>query len=153
MIGIFNRSHYEDVLVVRVKDLVQEAVWRPRYGAINDWERILAQSGVTVLKFFLHISRGEQKRRLESRLNTPDKRWKFSPADVRERLRWDDYQAAYADAIRNCSTAHAPWYVIPADHKWYRNVVVARVLADTLGAMDPQYPPAPPGLDKVVVPD
>ncbi len=153
MIGIFNRSHYEDVLIVRVRELVPEAVWRPRYRAINEWERTLTESGVTVVKFFLHISRAEQKRRLESRLERPEKRWKFSTADVVERALWDDYQAAYTEAIRRCSTEHAPWYVVPADRKWYRNLVVARVLADTLEAMDPRYPEAEAGLENVVIPD
>src|ERR671912_143214 len=115
MIHIFNRSHYEDVLIVRVKDLVPESVWRPRYEAINQFEYALTSDGVTVLKFFLHISRDEQKRRLESRLADPDKRWKFSSNDLKERAYWDDYQAAFEDAVNECSTAYAPWYVIPAN--------------------------------------
>src|SRR5215207_4214956 len=132
MIGIFNRSHYEDVLVVRVKDLVPKEVWRGRYDQINAFERNLSLDGITVLKFFLHISKDEQKRRLESRLENPDKRWKFSSADIKERAFWDDYQAAFDDAITTCSTEHAPWYVVPANKKWYRNLVVARTIADTL---------------------
>jgi PPK2 family polyphosphate:nucleotide phosphotransferase len=153
MIHIFNRSHYEDVLIVRVKDLVPEATWRPRYEAINQFEYALTSDGVTVLKFFLHISRDEQKRRLESRLADPDKRWKFSANDLKERAWWDDYQAAFEDAVNECSTAYAPWYVVPANHKWYRNLVIARTIADTLEAMNPRFPPAEPGLDKVEIPD
>ena len=152
-IGIFNRSHYEDVLVVRVKDLVPEEVWRERYGQINDFERNLSHDGITVLKFFLHISKDEQKRRLQSRLENPDKRWKFSSADIKERAFWDDYQAAFEDALTNCSTEHAPWYVVPANKKWYRNLVVARTIADTLAAIGPQFPPAEEGLEKVEIPD
>jgi PPK2 family polyphosphate:nucleotide phosphotransferase len=152
-IGIFNRSHYEDVLVVRVKDLVPEEVWRERYGQINDFERNLSNDGITVLKFFLHISKGEQKRRLQSRLDNPDKRWKFSSADIKERAYWEDYQAAFEDALTNCSTGHAPWYVVPANKKWYRNLVVARTIADTLAAMNPQFPPAEEGLELVEIPD
>jgi PPK2 family polyphosphate:nucleotide phosphotransferase len=153
MIHIFNRSHYEDVLIVRVKELVPEATWRPRYQAINQFEQALTLAGVTVLKFMLHISKDEQKRRLESRLADPDKRWKFSANDLKERALWDDYQRAFEDAVSECTTPHAPWYVVPANKKWYRNLVVARTIADTLAAMDPQYPPAEKGLDKVVVPD
>jgi PPK2 family polyphosphate:nucleotide phosphotransferase len=153
MIHIFNRSHYEDVLIVRVKDLVPEPVWRPRYEAINQFEYALTSDGVTVLKFFLHISRDEQKRRLESRLQDPDKRWKFSSNDLKERAYWDDYQAAFEDAVNQCSTPYAPWYVVPANKKWYRNLVVARTIADTLEAMDPKFPAAEKGLDKVEIPD
>ncbi len=153
MIHIFNRSHYEDVLIVRVKDLVPDSVWRPRYEAINQFEYALTSDGVTVLKFFLHISKDEQKRRLESRLADPDKRWKFSANDLKERAYWDDYQAAFEDAVNECSTDYAPWYVVPANNKWYRNLVVARTIADTLEAMDPRYPEADPGLKGIKVPD
>lgn len=152
-VGIFNRSHYEDVLIVRVKDLVPEDVWRPRYGLINDFEKSLASSGITVLKFFLHISKDEQKRRLQSRLDDPEKRWKFSSADLKERAYWNDYQRAFEDAITECSTEHAPWHVVPANKKWYRNLVVARVIADTLEAMDPRYPEAEADLEGVTIPD
>ena len=152
-IGIFNRSHYEDVLVVRVKGLVPEEVWRERYRQINDFERNLSNDGVSVLKFYLHVSKDEQKRRLQSRLENPDKRWKFSSADIKERAFWDDYQAAFEDALTNCSTEQAPWYVVPANKKWYRNLVVARTIADTLAAIDPQFPPAEKGLDLVEIPD
>ena len=153
MIHIFNRSHYEDVLIVRVKDLVPESVWRPRYEAINQFEYALTADGVTVLKFFLHISKDEQKRRLESRLQDPDKRWKFSSNDLKERAWWDRYQAAFEDAVNECSTPYAPWYVVPANRKWYRNLVVARTIADTLEAMDPRFPAAEKGLEKVEIPD
>ena len=151
-IGIFNRSHYEEVLIVRVKNMVPEDIWRQRYDQINAFERNLSLNGITVLKFFLHISREEQKRRLRSRLDNPDKRWKFSSADIKERAFWDDYQQAFEDVLSNCSTEHAPWYVVPANKKWYRNLVVARTIADTLEAMDPHYPPAEEGLDKVKIP-
>lgn len=153
MITIFNRSHYEDVLVVRVKKLVAEEVWRERYGLINDFENLLARNHTTVIKFFLHISRDEQKRRLESRLANPDKHWKFSSNDLKERIFWDEYMTAFEEAISQCSTVHAPWYVVPANKKWYRNLVVARAIADTLEAMNPQFPAAEAGLDRIVVPD
>ena len=153
MITLFNRSHYEDVLVARVKKLVPEEVWRRRYGMINDFERLLALDRTVVIKFFLHISKDEQKRRLESRLETPDKHWKFSSNDLKERALWDEYMTAFEEAIGQCSTAHAPWYVVPANKKWYRNLVVARAIADTLEAMDPRYPEAEERLEKIVVPD
>ncbi len=152
MITIFNRSHYEDVLIVRVKELVPEAVWSQRYDTINAFEEALARGGVTIIKFFLHISKAEQKRRLEGRLDDPDKRWKFSVNDIRERAYWDKYQAAFEDAINRCSVV-APWYVVPANKKWYRNLVIARTIADTMEAMDPRFPPAERGLDDVEVPD
>ncbi len=153
MIHIFNRSHYEDVLVVRVKQLMPEEVWRRRYEMINEFEHMLTLNNTTVLKFFLHISKEEQKSRLESRLRNPDKHWKFSSNDLKERAYWDDYQIAFEDAISKCSTEYAPWYVVPANKKWYRNLVVARTIADTLAAMNPQFPPAEEGLDKIVIPD
>jgi PPK2 family polyphosphate:nucleotide phosphotransferase len=153
MISIFNRSHYEDVLVVRVKQLVPEDVWRKRYHLINEFEHMLTLNHISVLKFYLHISKDEQKRRLESRLTDPNKHWKFSSNDLKERVFWDDYQVAFEDMINNCSTAYAPWYVIPANNKWYRNLVVARTIADTLEAMNPQYPAAEQGLENIIVPD
>ncbi|HEY9782577.1 MAG TPA: polyphosphate kinase 2 family protein [Leptolyngbyaceae cyanobacterium] len=152
MISIFNRSHYEDVLIVRVKQLVPEEVWRKRYHVINEFEQMLALNNITIIKFFLHISKDEQKRRLESRLQNPDKRWKFSINDVNERKFWDDYQQAYEDALNNCSTSYAPWYVVPANKKWYRNLVIARAIADTLEAMNPQYPAAQE-LGNITIPD
>jgi PPK2 family polyphosphate:nucleotide phosphotransferase len=153
MIQVFNRSHYEDVLVVRVKSLVPESVWRPRYDLINDFEHLLTLSGTTVLKFFLHISRDEQKRRLEARLADPKKHWKFDKADLAERARWDDYTEAFEDALNHCSTPRAPWHVVPANRKWFRNAAIARTIADTLEAMNPQFPEAEAGLESVVVPD
>ncbi len=142
MIGVFNRSHYEDVLVVRVHDLVPESVWRKRYAAINAFERRLAASGVTIVKCLLHISRAEQAERLAARLDDPTKHWKYSPGDIDERALWPDYQAAYTDVLRRCNTVAAPWYVIPSDRKWYRNWAVAALLAEALERIDPQYPPA-----------
>jgi PPK2 family polyphosphate:nucleotide phosphotransferase len=143
MIHIFNRSHYEDVLVVRVKGLEPEEVWRSRYDSINDFERMLVRERTSILKFFLHISKEEQKRKFEERLEREDKHWKFSPSDIEERRRWEDYERAYDDALNCTSTRWAPWYMIPADHRWYRNLVVARIVAATLDALDPQYPPPP----------
>lgn len=153
MITIFNRSHYEDVLIVRVKQLVPENVWRERYHVINEFEKMLSLNKIAVIKFFLHISKDEQKRRLESRLENPDKHWKFSHNDLKERLLWNDYQEAFQDAINNCSTTYAPWYVVPANKKWYRNLVIARTIADTLEAMNPQYPPVKDNLENLVIPD
>jgi PPK2 family polyphosphate:nucleotide phosphotransferase len=151
MIGIFNRSHYESVLVERVKKLVPKDVWSRRYQHINEFERLLADEGVTIVKFFLHISKDEQKRRLQSRLEDKEKLWKFNPGDLKERERWDDYQEAYQDALNECSTKHAPWYVVPADHKWFRNWVVSDVLVRTLKGLKMRYPSAAPGLDRIVI--
>lgn len=150
-VGIFNRSHYEDVLVVRVHKLVKESVWRNRYDRINDFEKLLTEGGMTIVKCFLHISKDEQKERLQARLDNPDKRWKFSKADLSERQRWDDYQDAYEDALANCSTDWAPWHVIPSNRKWFRNLVVSELLRETLEDMDPQFPACDPGLDDVFV--
>ncbi len=141
-IVVFNRSHYEDVLVVRVHGLVPEAVWQRRYDEINAFERLLAGSGTTMLKVFLHISKGEQKERLQARLDDPAKRWKFSAGDIAERKRWDEYQQAYTDALSRCSTEHAPWFVVPADRKWYRNWVVSSIVRRALEQLDPQPPKA-----------
>jgi PPK2 family polyphosphate:nucleotide phosphotransferase len=139
-IGIFNRSHYEDVLVVRVRNLVPRAVWRRRYAQINDFEEHLTANGVAVVKFFLHISPEEQLERLKARLADPKKHWKFSPADVEERKRWSDYMRAYEDALERCSTGRAPWYVIPANRKWYRDLAVSHILIETLEEMNPRTP-------------
>lgn len=139
---VFNRSHYEDVLVVRVHDLVPEDVWRPRYDFINDFEANLAASGTRIVKLYLHISREEQALRFQARLDDPTKQWKFRKGDLDERARWDDYMAAFEEAITRTSTDAAPWYVVPADRKWYRNWAVSRILVETLEDMDPQYPPA-----------
>ena len=140
MIAIFNRSHYEDVLVVRVENIVPKSVWKPRYEQINEFERMLAESGTRILKFYLHISKNEQKERFQDRLDKPHKRWKFSKQDLVKRQQWNDYQQAYEDMLNRCSTDHAPWYVIPADRKWYRNLAISRVLVDTLIEMDPRFP-------------
>jgi PPK2 family polyphosphate:nucleotide phosphotransferase len=140
MIHVFNRSHYEDVLVVRVKNLIEEERWRSRYDSINDFERMLARECTVVVKFFLHISKEAQLERFRERLERPDKHYKFSANDVRERRNWDAYQEAYADAVRLTATPWAPWYVVPSDHKWYRNLVVARIVCATLAAMNPQWP-------------
>jgi PPK2 family polyphosphate:nucleotide phosphotransferase len=150
-IGLFNRSHYEDVLVVKVHDWVPKAQIEQRYQQINDFERYLSENGVTILKFFLHISKDEQKERLQARLDDPTKRWKFERGDIEERRLWDEYQHAYRLVLERCSTAWAPWYVIPADRKWVRNALVARVLRTTLEGLDPRYPDPPPGLDKLEI--
>ncbi len=139
-IGIFNRSHYEDVLVVRVHGLVPRKVWSARYGQINDFERSLADNGTTIVKFFLAIDKDEQRKRFQARYDDPKKRWKFSMGDLQERKLWDDYQAAFDDALSKCSTATAPWYVIPANRKWFRNLTVATILADTIAGLQPEYP-------------
>lgn len=141
-VAVFNRSHYEDVLVVRVHDLVPRSVWSRRYRVINAFEAHLHEHGTRVLKFFLHISREEQRQRLLARLDEPLKRWKFSDADLVERTRWKSYQRAYEDALARCSTKQAPWYVIPADRKWYRDLAVSEIVADTLEQMGPQLPKA-----------
>ena len=140
-IGIFNRSHYEEVLIVRVHELVPRKVWSTRYEQINDFERILTDTGTTIVKFFLAIDRDEQRERFQARYDDPTKRWKFSMGDLEERKRWDDYQAAFDDALSKTSTAEAPWYVIPANRKWFRNLAVAKILADTIAGLKPAYPP------------
>ncbi len=140
MIGIWNRSHYEDVLIVRVHKLVPKKVWKARYDQINRFEEILSKNGTTILKFMLHISKDEQRKRLEARIENPKKRWKFSPADLKERGLWDDYQGAYEDAINCCATDYAPWYVVPANHKWARNLAIVEVVSRALRKMNPRYP-------------
>jgi PPK2 family polyphosphate:nucleotide phosphotransferase len=140
-IGIFNRSHYEDVLVVRVHRTVPKDVWSKRYAQINDFEQMLNENGVRLLKFFLHIGKEEQKRRFQARILDPARNWKLSLADFEERRYWDDYMKAYEDALRKCSTPWAPWYVIPADHKWFRNYLVAELIVRALEDMKLKYPP------------
>jgi PPK2 family polyphosphate:nucleotide phosphotransferase len=149
MIGIFNRSHYEDVLVARVHKLVPKGVWQARYGQINDFEKELDENGVKIVKFFLHVSKEEQRRRLQARLDDPKKNWKLAAADFREREHWDEYMAAYEDALTKCSTKHAPWYVIPSDHKWFRNYAIAGIVNDTLRDMKLRYPPATIDLSEI----
>ncbi len=140
-IGIFNRSHYEDVLVVRVHDLVPKRVWSMRYDQINAFESHLSETGTTIVKFFLSIDREEQRERFQARFDDPTKRWKFAMGDLAERAHWDDYQAAFDEALTRTSTDQAPWYVIPADRKWFRNLAVATILADTINGLRPRYPP------------
>jgi PPK2 family polyphosphate:nucleotide phosphotransferase len=139
-IRIFNRSHYEDVLIVRVRELVAEEVWNKRYQHINDFERMLADEGTTIVKFFLHISKAEQAARLQSRLDDPAKHWKFEPSDLDEREHWEAYQQAYEAMLSRTSTLWAPWYVVPANSKWYRNLVIARILVDTLEGLGMRHP-------------
>ncbi len=150
-IGIFNRSQYEDVLVVRVRKLVPESEWKSRYERINEFEKLLVEGGITIVKVFLHISKDEQRERLQARLDHPSKRWKFSKADLVERKLWDDYQTAYEDALTRCNTDDAPWYIVPANRKWRRDLVVSRILLETLKRLDPQFPKAEEGLEGVVV--
>ncbi len=139
-VGIFDRSHYEDILIVRVRNLVPPEVWGERYDEINAWEKKLVDGGMTLLKVMLHISKQEQQERLLARLADPLKHWKYNPGDVDERLLWDDYQEAYQAAITRCSTDYAPWYVIPADRKWHRDWLLTHMVAETLREMNPQYP-------------
>jgi PPK2 family polyphosphate:nucleotide phosphotransferase len=142
MIGIFNRSHYEDVLIVRVHDLVPKEVWKGRYDQINAFEELLVENGATILKFFLHISKDEQKRRFDSRNDDPNKNWKSSAADERERQFWDQYQAAYQEALEKTSKKHAPWFVIPANEKWFRNLAISHIVVKALEDLNLQYPKA-----------
>jgi len=150
-IVIFNRSHYEDVLVVRVHHLVPDEVWSQRYVQINQFERLLAEEGTTILKFYLHIDKKEQKERLQARLDEPHKRWKFSLGDLKERALWPEYQKAYEAVLNRTSTDWAPWYIVPANKKWYRNLVIASVIVDTLKGMKMSYPQPEEGLDEVVI--
>ena len=150
-IGIFNRSHYEDVLVVRVHSLVPEKRWKKRYELINDFEKLLEDTDTTVVKCFLHISKETQRERLQARLDDPNKHWKFNMGDLSERKLWDDYQEAYEDVLQRCSTDHAPWHVIPSDRKWLRNLVVSELLRKTLEDLDPQFPEPEDNYDGIVV--
>jgi PPK2 family polyphosphate:nucleotide phosphotransferase len=150
-ISIFDRSHYEDVLIVRVRGLVPESRWRARYQHIRAFEQMLADEGTIIRKFFLHISRGEQAKRLQARLDDPEKHWKFRTGDLAERRLWDEYQAAYEDAIRHTATESAPWIVVPANHKWHRDLVICRTIVETLEGLDLRYPPAPEDLSDIVV--
>jgi len=148
-VGIFNRSHYEDVLVVRVHELVTKEAWSKRFDQINDFERMLTENGVAILKFFLHISREEQKDRLVERIHDPLKNWKFEVGDLDERKRWDDYTEAYEDVLGKCSTDWAPWYLVPADRKKTRDLVVAQVVVETLERMNPTFPRVDPEVLKI----
>lgn len=148
-VSVFNRSHYEDVLVVRVEDIVPKKVWSKRYELINDFEKNLSAAGTRILKFYLHISSKEQLSRFKKRLDNPDKHWKLNVGDYAAREKWNDYREAYEDAISQCNTKDAPWHVIPADHKWYRDASVAGIVHQTLNDMDPQLPPVDVDLDEV----
>jgi PPK2 family polyphosphate:nucleotide phosphotransferase len=150
-IVIFNRSHYEDVLVVRVHELVPPHVWERRYAHINDFERLLADEGTTILKFFLHIDQDEQKQRLQARLDEPHKHWKFNPDDLKERVLWPAYTQAYEDVLTKTSTDWAPWYVVPANRKWYRNLVIGTVIVETLQGLDMRYPEPDFDPDRIVI--
>lgn len=150
-IQVFNRSHYEDVLVARVHELVDEAVWRRRYTHIQNFESLLTDNNTLVVKFLLHISKEEQRERLQARVDDPTRRWKFSAADLSERKRWDDYQEAFAEALLETSTENAPWYVIPADRKWYRNFAISTILCELLEAQDMQWPDAEDDIEGLVV--
>ncbi|MFG1400501.1 polyphosphate kinase 2 family protein [Xanthobacter sediminis] len=148
-VGVFNRSHYEDVLVVRVHDLVPQEVWSKRYDLINVFEKMLTDSGVTILKFFLYITPEEQLARFAQRLDDPARQWKISDADYKERAFWDKYTAAYEDMLEKCSTKHAPWYVIPSNHKWFRNLAVSKVIEETLDEMNLKLPAPTVDLDQI----
>ena len=139
-LGVFNRSHYEDVLITRVHGLINEKTWRQHYDDINNFEQLLTHNGTRILKFFLHISKDEQAQRLQARLDDPAKNWKFDPSDLKERASWDDYQVAYEDAMRHCSSAKAPWFVIPANHKWARDLAISEIVVAALEEMNPQPP-------------
>lgn len=138
---IFNRSHYEDIIAVRVKQILPEAVWSRRYRHVVEFERMLAEEGTTIVKIFLHLCKAEQKKRLETRLASPEKYWKFHPEDLKDRKLWHEFMVAYEDVISRTSTPHAPWYVVPANRKWYRDLCVARIMVDTLKSLRMEYPP------------
>ncbi|MDO9149957.1 MAG: polyphosphate kinase 2 family protein [Methylotenera sp.] len=148
---IFNRSHYEDVLIVKVHNWIDEAECKRRYAQINDFERLLTETGTTVIKCFLHISKQEQKKRLQERLDNPNKTWKFNPGDLEERKLWSDYTNAYEQAIKATSTEHSPWYIVPADSKTNRNLLISRLLLSTLKKMDLNYPPVPEAFKSIVI--
>lgn len=150
-ITIFNRSHYEDVLIVRVREFVPESVWRPRYEHIRNFEAMLGDEGVSIVKIFLHISKDEQRQRLQDRIDTPAKHWKFEFGDLEERKLWGDYQAAFGDMVVETSTPSAPWYVIPADRKWFRNLLISQILVSTLEQIAADTFPPNPELAGVVV--
>ena len=151
LIGVWNRSHYEDVLIVRVRGLIDKETAQARYEQINNFEKMLAENGLAILKFFLHISKEEQKERLQARLDDPEKHWKFNEGDLKERALWDDYQKAYEDVLNHCSTAHAPWHLVPADKKWARNIAVAEAVVAALEKMNPQFPKVEIDPSKIVI--
>ena len=150
-LGIFNRSHYEDIVTVRMRQLAPEKVWRRRVDHIREWERMLADEGTAIVKVFLNVSKDEQRKRLQERIDDPEKRWKFRQDDLETRKRFDEYVAAYDEALTETSTEWAPWHVVPADRNWVKAVAVARLLVDTLERMDPRFPPAEPGIEGLVI--
>ena len=153
MVRVFNRSHYEDVLVVRVNQLVPKSVWSKRYAQINQFESLLASRGTIIMKFFLHISREEQKERFLARLDDPDKRWKFNAGDLEVRKQWKDYMIAYETALSKCSRPNAPWYIIPSDRKWYRNFVISELIRKKMEGLDYEMPDVAEGLTNIEIPD
>jgi len=153
MVQVFNRSHYEDVLIVRVNNFVPKAVWSKRYAQINQFESLLASRGTIIMKFFLHISRKEQKERFLARLEDPAKRWKFNAGDLEVRKQWGDYMKAYEAVLSKCSKAAAPWYVIPSDRKWYRNFVISEIIRKKMESLNYELPEADVDADRVVIPD
>ncbi len=150
-IGVFNRSHYEDVLVVRVRELVPAKQWKARYGHIRDFEQRLTDEGTTIVKIFLHMSKDKQRERFQDRVDDPAKQWKFRHADLHDRKLWDPFHAAYQDAINETAAKHAPWYIVPADRNWVRNLTVARIVHATLKSMDPQFPAPEDGLEGLII--
>jgi PPK2 family polyphosphate:nucleotide phosphotransferase len=150
-IGVFNRSHYEDVLVVRVKEFAPESVWKKRYRHISEFERMLSDEGTTIVKCFLNVSKAEQAERFQERLDDPAKNWKFRADDLKDRALWSKFHSAYEDAIVKTSTPYAPWYVVPADHNWVRNLAVAKILLDALEKLDPKFPDPEPGIQDVKI--
>jgi PPK2 family polyphosphate:nucleotide phosphotransferase len=150
-IGVFNRSHYEDVLIVRVKGFVAPSVWRKRFRHINEFERLLTDEGTTIIKCFLNVSKKEQAQRFQERLDDPTKNWKFRAGDLEDRKLWPKFQHAYEDAIRKTSTSYAPWYVVPADHNWVRNLAVAKILLKTLHGLNPKFPKPEPGIEDIKI--
>ena len=153
MIGIFNRSHYEDVLVVRVRNFAPKEVWSKRFEAINNFEENLLNEGTEIIKFYLHIDKAEQKRRFEARLNVPEKNWKFNPGDLEDRALWDDYKIAFEDVFYKTSKEKSPWYIIPANNKWYRDTLVSQIILDKLESMDLAYPSIDYDPSEIVIPD
>jgi PPK2 family polyphosphate:nucleotide phosphotransferase len=151
LIGVFNRSHYEDVLIVRVDNLAPESVWRPRFEHIKQFELLLANTGTTILKFYLHISKDEQKERFHSRVDDPVKNWKFTYEDLEKRKQWDDYMVAYEEMLNQTTTSYAPWHVIPSNQKWYRNLALMRTIVTTLRGLNPQYPSPEGNLAGIIV--
>jgi PPK2 family polyphosphate:nucleotide phosphotransferase len=152
-VGIFNRSHYEEVLIVRVNKMVPPEVWEARYDHINNFERLLSDNGTRILKFYLHISKDEQRERLQSRLDEPEKHWKFAEEDLKTRKQWDEYMEAFEAVLTRCNTEYAPWYIVPANHKWYRDLVVTRAIVETLEDMKVAFPKATIDVSKIKIPD